>query len=510
MLPANKITTFGLVFLINHRGLSMRLIQCILLAATLAALMQSVSAGDAFPARPNIILVMTDDQGYGDLSCHGNPVLKTPNIDKFHSQSVRFTEFNVSPTCAPTRTAMFTGRHEFHSGVTHTINERERMSLKSTTLAQVLKNTGYTNGIFGKWHLGDEAEYQPGKRGFDEVFIHGGGGIGQTYKGSCGDAPKNSYFNPYILHNNVFEKSEGYCTDVFFNQAIKWIDAKRKEKTPFFAYIPTNAPHDPLHVPEKYEQMYADKVKPNEAKFFGMIANIDENFGVLMKKLEEWGMERDTLVIFMTDNGSMYGTKVFNDGMRGTKNTPWRGGTRVPAFWRWPAAFKGGKDVDRLTAHVDIFPTLAEICGAKVPDDVAAKFMGRSLVPLLKNADAPWDDRILFTHVGRWAKGKASESKFSWCRVRNSQFSLINPVQTGEKWELYDLKNDPGEKTNVIDQHPDVVKELRAAYDKWWTDVQPDLVNENVEFPKYNPYHELFWKQFGGGPPETGTTEKKN
>jgi arylsulfatase A-like enzyme len=384
------------------------------------------------------------------------------------------------------------------------------MSLKSTTLAQILKSAGYTTGIFGKWHLGDEAEYQPGKRGFDEVFIHGGGGIGQTYKGSCGDAPKNSYFNPAILHNNVFEKTQGYCTDVFFGQAIKWIDAKRKEKTPFLAYIPTNAPHDPLNCPEKYEQMYADKVKPSAAKFFGMVTNIDDNFGVLMEKLKEWGLENDTLVIFMTDNGGTYGVPVFNAGMRGSKVTPYNGGTHVPAFWRWPAAFKGGVDVDKLTAHIDIFPTLAEIAGATVPADVAVKLQGRSLVPLLKNPDAPWADRVLMTHVGRWEKGKAAEAQYSFCSARNTRFNLVNGVKTGEKWELFDMKNDPGEKINVIEQQPEAARELRTVYDKWWTDVQPDLVNENVTGPAVNPYHELYWKQFGGGPAEVKPAEKKN
>ena len=171
--------------------------------------------------RPNIIFILTDDQGYGDMSCHGNPVLKTPNIDRLHDESVRFTDFHVSPTCAPTRSALMTGRHEFNNGVTHTIFERERLTLKATTLAQVLKTAGYTTGIFGKWHLGDEAEYQPDQRGFDEVFIHGAGGIGQTYPGSCGDAPGNTYFNPAILHNGKFEKTQGYCTDVFFGQAAE-------------------------------------------------------------------------------------------------------------------------------------------------------------------------------------------------------------------------------------------------------------------------------------------------
>src|SRR5581483_4382455 len=230
----------------------------------------SVWAGKLAGTRPNIILILTDDQGYGDLSCHGNPVLKTPNIDKLYARSVRFTDFQVSPTCAPTRASIMTGRHEFRSGVTHTINERERLSLEAFTLAQLLKSAGYTTGIFGKWHLGDEAAYQPNRRGFDEVFIHGAGGIGQTYPGSCGDAPNNSYFNPVIMHNGKFEKTKGYCTDVFFDQALRWIDAKRKDKTPFYVHISPNCPHAPLDVPPEYEKLYAGKVKPNEAKFFGM------------------------------------------------------------------------------------------------------------------------------------------------------------------------------------------------------------------------------------------------
>lgn len=181
------------------------------------------SAGAAAsPARPNILLVMTDDQGYGDLGCTGNPILNTPNLDAFYKESVRFTDFHVSPTCAPTRSALMTGRHEFKNGVTHTILERERLTLQATTLAQVVKSAGYTTGIFGKWHLGDEAAYQPDKRGFDEVFVHGAGGIGQTFPGSCGDAPSNSYFNPFILHNGRFERTTGYCTDVFFAQATRW------------------------------------------------------------------------------------------------------------------------------------------------------------------------------------------------------------------------------------------------------------------------------------------------
>ena len=217
-------------------------------------------AVDPAAARPNIILVMPDDLGYGDYSCLGAPIMKTPAADAFWKQSVRFTDFHVSPTCSPTRSAIFSGRHEFKNGVTHTILERERMSLKTITLAQVLKTAGYTTGIFGKWHLGDEDEYQPGQRGFDEVYIHGGGGIGQTYPGSCGDVPGNMYTNPTLRHNGVFEKTQGYCTDLFYTQAIKWMDAKRKESAPFFAYIPLNVAHAPLQCPEENYKHYAGQV----------------------------------------------------------------------------------------------------------------------------------------------------------------------------------------------------------------------------------------------------------
>ncbi len=452
--------------------------------------------------KPNIILVMTDDQGYGDLACHGNPIIQTPHIDAFYKQAVRFTDFHVSPTCAPTRSSLMTGRHEFKNGVTHTINERERMTQKAFTTAQLLKSAGYATGIFGKWHLGDEAEYQPNKRGFDEVFIHGAGGIGQTYVGSCGDAPGNKYFNPAILHNGVFEKTQGYCTDVFFGQALKWIDASRTKGQPFFAYITPNCPHAPLDCPPEHEAKYTDKVPPNVAKFYGMITNIDDNFGALTAKLKEWGLERDTLVIFMTDNGSATGSRTFNAGMRGAKGSPYQGGTRVPALWRWPAGFAGGRDIPALAAHIDVFPTFAEITGAKVPAEFAGQVEGRSLLALLKDEKSTWPDRVLITHVGRWEKGQAAESHYAACSVRNSRFTLVNAPRQGETWELFDLQADPGETKNVIGEHPDVARKLRAQLDKFWIETTPLLVNEDAVGPPQNPFKVLYWKQFGGGPTE--------
>jgi arylsulfatase len=324
------------------------------------------------------------------------------------------------------------------------------------------------------------------------VFIHGAGGIGQTYPGSCGDAPDNSYFNPAIRHNGKFKKTKGYCTDVFFEQAINWMDARRKKKAPFFAYITPNAPHAPLDCPEEYVKHYAGKVDANTAKFYGMIENIDDNFGKLLAKLNEWKIADSTLVVFLTDNGSASGSQIYNSGMRGRKGTPYEGGTRVPSFWRWPENFKGGRDCDALTAHLDIFPTLAQIAGEKVPAKI--KLDGRSLVPLLKNPTADWPDRFLFTHVGRWEKGKAAESKYEKCAVRNARFQMVNNA------ELYDLKIDPGQNRNVIAEHPEVVAEMRRVYDQWWNEILPALENENAVGPKINPFKAAYWKQFGGGP----------
>ena len=404
----------------------------------------SAAPSDGSVRHPNIVIVMPDDVGYGDFSCHGNPIIHTPHVDAFYRQSVRFTDFHVSPTCAPTRCALMTGRHEFKSGVTHTIYERERMSRKAVTIAQILRNSGYATGIFGKWHLGDEAPYQPERRGFDEVFIHGAGGIGQTFPGSCGDAPGNTYFNPAILHNGTFEKTHGYCTDVFFQQALRWIDRERSGRPPFFAYITPNAAHAPLQVPDDYFHRYRGKVPDNVARFFGMIENIDDNFGALLGKLDEWGLANNTLVVFMTDNGGTQGTTIFNAGMRGMKNTPYQGGTRVPSFWRWPAAFRGGRDVSTLTAHIDVFPTLAEVAGAKLPADVQTQVEGRSLVNLLESQGAEFADRYLVTHCGRWRRGQAAKAKFTQCSIRNGRFTLVNNT------ELYDLQKDPGERTNVL------------------------------------------------------------
>ena len=460
----------------------------------------SLHAASTDLSRPNIILIMPDDVGYGDYKCLGNPIMQTPAVDSFQKESLLFTQFHVSPTCSPCRAALLSGRHEFKNGVTHTILERERMALSTFTLPQMLKTVGYTSGIFGKWHLGDEAEYRPESRGFDEVYIHGGGGIGQTSPGSCGDAPGNTNIDPALWHNGKWEKTTGYCTDLFFTQAIKWMDAKREAKQPFFAYIPLNAAHGPHVLPKEYYEHYLGKPGVNEdtAKFFGMIENIDTNFGTLLTKLNEWGIADNTLVIYLgTDNGGTAGTKIFNAGMKGGKGSVYQGGTRAPCFFRWPAGgITGGVECDALTAHLDLFPTLAELTGATLSEEVQKQVEGISFLAQLKDPKADWEDRMLVHHVGRWPAGKADEGKDSKYSIQNSRFTLV-----GGK-ELYDLQADPDETTNVIADHPEVVAKLSAAYDQWWEETRPLMVNEEAVGPQMNPLKVIYWEQFGGEPDE--------
>lgn len=458
--------------------------------------------------RPNIVLIVSDDQGYGDLGRNGNPVVRTPNLDRMYDESVRFEDFHVSPTCAPTRASLMTGRHEFKNGVTHTILERERLNLQATTIAQVLKAAGYRTCIFGKWHLGDEPPYQPGRRGFDETFIHGAGGIGQGYEGSCGDAPNNSYFDPVILHNGTFETTQGYCTDVFFRQAAAWIEGVKGD-APFFCYLPTNAPHAPLDVPEQFEQLYTGKApRPQVAKFLGMVTNLDENVGKLLAKLSELGIERETLVVFMNDNGGTAGCDLFNAGMRDRKGTAHNGGTRAISLWRWPGTLKPTA-VTSLTAHVDLFPTLAELAGASLPDYMVKRLDGFSLLPLLGNPSAAWhDDRLLFTHVGRWKAGSRPE-KFGPASVRWRQYLL---VREGDRWTLFDLKSDPGETADIADRERSIVDHLAAAYDQWWDEVRPCLINEDAykTAPKINPFKALYWQQYAGPGPNNAPPPKSD
>lgn len=447
---------------------------------------RQVSAEPAFGKKPNIILIITDDQGYYDVSGHGNPHIATPNLDQLRKDSLRFTRFQVSPTCAPTRSAIMSGRAPFYVGVTHTILERERMKPGIATMPEMLRDAGYTTGIFGKWHLGDQAPYRPDQRGFDEVFIHGAGGIGQSYAGSCGDAPGNKYFDPYILHNNKFEKTEGFCTDIFFSEAMNWMNTQ-KGKKPFFAYITTNAPHGPFIAPDSYKKKFLDAgFGSSTVGFYGMIENIDDNVGRLTEQLAAWGIENDTLLIFMTDNGPSASN--YNGDHKGKKGSVDEGGTRVPSFWRWPGVLDAGTDVDRVANHYDLLPTFAQIVDG-TPQQ-ADELHGRSLVPLLKDANTEWEDRFRVFHKGRWPKGGAEQARENGFAVRNQRFRLVG------RNTLYDMEQDPSQKTNVIDQHPELAKEMNAAYDAWFDKALPNMVNEDAPLTGHNTFHLMFWKQY--------------
>ena len=476
-------------------------------------------AGKAARRPPNIVYVMTDDQGYGDIAAHGNSVIRTPNLDRLYRDSVRLTEFHASPTCAPTRAALLTGRHEFHSGVTHTIDERERLALSAITLPDLLRRAGYTTGIFGKWHLGDEDAYQPGRRGFDRSFIHGAGGIGQTYPGSCGDVEGNRYFDPVIRSDGEFVATTGYCTDVFFDEALAWMRRCRKNETPFFCMITPNAPHAPLDCPAGSDEVYLDllektgvgdpKQRAQIAKFYGMIENIDTNVGRLLAEIDRLGMAGETLVVFTTDNGTANGSSVFNAGMRGAKGSVWRGGTRVPSFWRWKGSLPEGINVPAVTAHLDVLPTVCEIAGVEIPPGVAATIEGRSLVPLLRDATAAWPDRPLVTHQGRWKRGQAAASQFGNVRVREGRWNLVNVANRPDGWELYDVAADPGETHDVAAANADVVRRLAEFYGRWWAGVQRELVNENIDGPADNPFKVAYRRQQEATPAKKPTGKKR-
>jgi arylsulfatase A-like enzyme len=410
--------------------------------------------------QPSVILVMTDDQGYGDLGCHGNTIIQTPNLDRLYSQSLRLTNFHVGPTCSPTRAALMTGRYCNRTGVWHTVMGRSLLRKDEVTMGDVFSANGYRTGIFGKWHLGDNYPLRPQDRGFGEVLVHGGGGVGQgpEYWG-------NDYFDDTYLHNGEPEKFEGYCTDVWFNEAMKFIEANKER--PFFCYLPTNAPHGPYNVADEYIKPYLDKglaesqASPPDvrrARFYGMITNIDDNMARLMRRLGELGLEEDTILIFMTDNGTSGGD--YNAGMRGKKGSEYDGGHRVPCFIRWPGGgLTNPGDINRLTAHIDILPTLIELCGLKRPEGV--KFDGDSLVPLLRGRNESWPDRTLVTDSQRIEQPE----KWRKSAVMTDRWRLVN----GE--ELYDMRADPGQKNDIAGGNPRVVEELRSAYDKWWADV---------------------------------------
>jgi arylsulfatase A-like enzyme len=410
---------------------------------------------------------MTDDQGYGDFSCHGHPIVKTPNIDALHAQSVRLIDFHVDPSCSPTRAALLTGRYAARGGVRDTSCGRQILRRDEVTMADVFRENGYRTAIFGKWHLGHNYPYLPENRGFDEALVHYAGGVGRLP-----DYPGNDYFDDTYFRNGKPEKVRGYCTDVWFREGMQFIARNRKRR--FFLYIPTNAPHGPYRVDEKYSKPYLKQGVPQaRARYFGMCANIDENVGLLREHLRELGLEKNTIFVFLTDNGGTGGfglskkhhgfvTSGYNAGMRGGKQSMYEGGHRVPCFIRWHGGGIGGRpgrDVEHLTAHFDLFPTLIDLCNLNGAENI--RFDGKSLVPLLQEKRVQWPERKLVVAVNR------EEDPPRWHRtaVLTERWRLVN----GE--ELYDIETDPEQRHNIAANHPNIVGELRQFYDEHWKDV---------------------------------------
>lgn len=425
----------------------------LLLATSFVALSAKTTGAES----PNVVIVISDDQGYGDLGCTGNPIIKTPNIDDLAKESTGLSDYHVAPTCSPTRCSLLTGHWTNRTGVWHTIMGRSMLRENEVTVGQMFSDAGYETGMFGKWHLGDNFPYRPEDRGFTEVYRHGGGGIGQTP-----DVWDNAYFAGSYFHNGRIVKAKGFCTDVFFEQANKFIRNSAKQKKPFLAYISTNAPHKPLHCPPKYMKMY-DGQSENIAAFYGMITNIDDNVGKTRRLIEELGIAENTIFIFTTDNGTAGGAKVYNAGMKAGKGSPYEGGHRVPFFVHWPA---GGltkqHDVNELTHAVDVVPTLLQLTGVKKPDGV--KFDGVSIADLLDpKKDVDWPKRFVISDSQR----VRDPIKWRSSCVMTGKYRLVNRKQ------LYDVSNDPGQKTNIADKHPEIVAEMREFYEQWWAELKP-------------------------------------
>jgi arylsulfatase A-like enzyme len=439
--------------------------------------------------QPNVLLIITDDQGYGDLGFTGNPHIKTPVLDQLARESIRLTNFYVSPVCAPTRSSLMTGRYSLRTGVHDTYNGGATMASSEVTLAEMLKDEGYRTGIFGKWHLGDNYPSRPNDQGFDESVTHLGGGMGQVGDFTTYFQGDSSYFDPVLWHNGEQQSYEGYCSDIFAEQAVEFIKTNQNE--PFFCYLSFNAPHTPLQVPDKYYQMYkgidpsagfddsrpfpemSEKDKEDARKVYAMVTNIDDNLGKVFATLDELNIADNTIVIFMTDNGPQQWRYV--GGMRGRKGSVYRGGVRVPFFLRYPAQYSESQDIETTAAHLDVLPTLAELCGASLPINRAID--GHSLVPLFNGESVSWAARPLF---------------FTWTRkypglyrnvaLQQGDYKLVGQTSYNAEladFELFNIQDDPYEQQNLVNQLPETAQRLKQQLDQHFFELiqSPNLLN---------------------------------
>ena len=429
-------------------------------------------SGKAIKNKPNIILIMIDNVGFGEIGINGNNLIKTPNLDKFAHEGVQMTHFYCNPMCAPTRASLITGRYHYRTGVIHTSRGGAKMHGNEVTIAEYLKKAGYTTGVFGKWHLGDNYPMRPQDQGFDQTLVHKSGRLGQVP-----DKP-NSYFDPTLWYNGKQVKKSGYCTDVFFDAAMDFISHRQNQ--PFFIYIPTNVAHTStevgLQVHPKYSQPYkALGLDDNVATIYGMITNVDENFGRLIARLDTLNLRKNTLVVFLSDDGNV---SVNTAGFRGQgQPSLYEGGLRVPCFAQWPGRFPKGLRIDHIASHIDILPTLLAACNLEIPSRPIID--GINLMPSLEGRADNWPDRMLFFQCHRGL----TPQRYQNCAVVTQRYKMVGYPGTFAQrklktsmehpvLELYDLAVDPGEKNDVAKQQPEILAKLRQAYDKWFDDVK--------------------------------------
>ncbi len=406
--------------------------------------------------RPNVLIILTDDQGYGDMSCHGHPAVQTPHIDRLHRESVRLTDFHAAPMCAPTRGEIMSGVHCLRNGAMATSLGRHLLKPELPTIADLFAADGYATGIFGKWHLGDSYPYRPLDRGFEEAIYHLGFGL--TGADSFWE---NDYLNPHYRHNGALKQAEGYCTDFWFDRAMDWMAEQGRRGRPFLCYLPTNVPHFPMWVDDCYKEEFA-AYGGRPSGFFGMIVELDENLARLDQFLRDNGLREDTIVVFMTDNGHAGGAlDVYNAHMRGGKCSRYDGGHRVPCFIRWPGGdLLPPSDLATPTQATDVLPTLLDLCGIEAE---APGFDGESLAPMLRGEPHGLDERMFVVQYYQNSIGR-DDASVIWQHWR---------LVFGE--ELYDIRTDPGEEHDISDEHPGVVSRMRDYYGAWWEDVEPGI-----------------------------------
>ena len=442
--------------------------------------------------RPNFIIVMPDDMGYGDTGATGNSVIRTPNLDRLAEAGASLTDFYVSPVCSPTRACLMTGRYNYRTRVIDTFKGRSMMEPDEVTIAEALREQGYATGIFGKWHLGDNYPLRPQDQGFDEVLIHRGGGLAQRSE-PIENAQR--YTDPILFHNGEKAKREGYCTDIYFDAAIEFMQEAKDAGKPFFVYLPPNAPHGPYHdVPKELLQYYesvdltpilngntSEKHRDTVARVFAMIENIDQNMGKLDAYLKQSEQFENTLVMFFTDNGP--NTMRYVGPFRGMKSNVYEGGIRTMFWARWPSAWAAGTVVEEVAAHIDLFPTLFEAAGG---DASEYSLDGRSLLPLLTKKPADWKKRAVFIQSHR---GDVPVEYHNFA-VRQQEWKLVRATGFGSEevkeekpFELYRVSEDPGEAKNLAQENPEKVRELKKAYRDWLEDVSTTR-QENYEPPR--------------------------